>query len=134
MPTSKTRRRRQRSDGKKKKKDAGRFKSATKRRKVDGNYKIIKSKPRIQPQKQQKEWEIYSLNGCPYCSMAKGELEKRNIPHKYIEFEKLSDGEKEQIMDRINAVQKGFNTYPRIFNADGVFIGGYSNLLSHLKN
>ena len=133
MPTSKTRRRRQRSnDGKKKKKD-GRQRSGGKRRKVDGNYKI-KSKPRTQVQKQQKEWEIYSLNGCPYCSMAKGELEKRNIPHKYIEFEKLSDGEKEQIMDRINAVQQGFNTYPRIFNADGVFIGGYSNLLSHLKN
>jgi glutaredoxin len=121
---------------KKKKKD-GRSRSAGKRRKVDGNYKIkIKSKPRTQTQQQQKqkEWEIYSLNGCPYCSMAKGELEKRNIPHKYIEFEKLSDGEKEQIIDRMNAVQPGFNTYPRIFNSDGVFIGGYSNLLSHLKN
>ena len=131
MP-SKTRRR-------KKKKD-GRSRSGGKRRKVDGNYKI-KSKFRTQSQSQQqkqkqkqKDWEIYSLNGCPYCSMANGELEKRNIPHKYIEFEKLSDGEKEQIMDRINAVQPGFNTYPRIFNADGVFIGGYSNLLSHLKN
>lgn len=131
MP-SKTRRnnttRRQRS-----KKGKQRSGGGGKRRKVDGNYKI-KSKPRTQVQKQHKEWEIYSLNGCPYCSMAKGELEKRNIPHKYIEFEKLSDGEKEQIMDRINAVQQGFNTYPRIFNADGVFIGGYSNLLSHLKN
>ena len=131
MP-SKIRRRRQKSDGKKKKKDG----RSQKRRKVDGNYKIIKSKPRTQSQQQQKqkEWVIYSLNGCPYCSMAKGELEKRNIPHKYIEFEKLSDGEKEQIIDRMNAVQPGFNTYPRIFNADGVFIGGYSNLLSHLKN
>lgn len=121
--SSKTRRRKKKKDGR-----------SRKRRKVDGNYKI-KNRSRTQSQTQkQKDWEIYSLDGCPYCSMANGELEKRNIPHKYIEFEKLSDNEKEQIMDRINAVQPGFNTYPRIFNADGVFIGGYSNLLSHLKN
>ena len=133
MPSKTRRSNTTRRQNGKKKKNRQKSGGGGKRRKVDGNYKI-KSKPRTQVQKQQKEWEIYSLNGCPYCSMAKEELEKRNIPYKYIEFEKLSDGEKEQIMDRINAVQQGFNTYPRIFNADGVFIGGYSNLLSHLKN
>lgn len=133
MPSKTRRSNTTRRQNGKKKKNRQKSGGGGKRRKVDGNYKI-KSKPRTQVQKQQKEWEIYSLNGCPYCSMAKEELEKRNIPHKYIEFEKLSDGEKEQIMDRINAVQQGFNTYPRIFNADGVFIGGYSSLVSHLKN
>ena len=125
--------RRKRSDGKKgrKKSRDGKKNAVTKKRKIDGNYKIVKKSRGARKSDGGKgKWTIYSLRGCPYCDMAKEELNKRNISHDYKEFASLDDNEKSDVMKKLN----GFQTYPRIFDDKGKFIGGYQDMLTHLKN
>jgi glutaredoxin len=119
--------RRKKSDGKKGKKS--RDGKRVVKRKIDGNYKIKKRSVKKSDGGKGK-WTIYSLKGCPYCEMAKEELDKRNISHDYKEFALLDGNERSEVEKKLN----GFMTYPRIFDDKGKFIGGYRDMLTHLKN
>lgn len=123
MPVSKKkrqeRRRRERSKGR-----------SIKKRKVDGNYKIMSPK-----KTSQKKWIVYSLKGCPYCTMAVDFLTRNKQPCEYKVFATLSDQQKEQVMEKINAAGKeGFSTYPRIVDSSGNFIGGYKDMVAKFND
>lgn len=123
--------RRKKSDGKGKKGKNRSRSSVTKKRKIDGNYKIVKRSRGVKRSDGGKgKWTIYSLRGCPYCDMAREELEKRNISHDYKEFALLDGEKRSEIEKKLN----GFMTYPRVFDDKGKFIGGYRDMLTHLKN
>ena len=141
MPLVLSRKRRKTKDGQKRK-DGQKSKEKEKRskkRKVDGNYKIkLRSVKKRAADGGQKKWTVYSLRGCPYCTMAVDDLKKMNQPCEYIEYAKLSPQQKEAVVEKINAAGKdGFSTYPRIVDPEGKFIGGYKDMLdklTHLKN
>lgn len=68
-------------------------------------------------------YEVYGIDGCPYCEAAKKLLREESLPHQY---HRVDDSEKSAFMD-----DRGFagrdRTFPRIWR-DGVLVGGYSEL------
>lgn len=65
--------------------------------------------------------QIYTKNGCPYCSRAKALLESKGLGFR--EFDVTRDEALEREMVR----RSGRRTVPQIF-IDGVPIGGYDDL------
>jgi glutaredoxin 3 len=69
---------------------------------------------------------VYSKKPCPYCEQAKNLLSKKNI--KYTELDVLSP----DVLDQLRDIVPGVKTVPQIF-IDGKYIGGYTELVEHLK-
>lgn len=65
---------------------------------------------------------IYSKSNCKYCDMAKDIL-----PCRYIEYLNPPT----DVVQRLKE-ETGQNTYPFIFDSDGFFVGGYSELKDSL--
>lgn len=73
-----------------------------------------------------KKVELYSIDNCPYCDAAKSLLSSHNF--NVIEYN-LTNNENA----KFELVKKtAHRTFPQIF-IDGVFIGGYTDLKSHLS-
>ena len=68
-------------------------------------------------------WEVYTLEGCPYCEKAVKLLNKNKQIVLEKEFLKLTPKQKELVEKRQGRVHE---TFPRIFNPN--FIGGYDDL------
>lgn len=71
--------------------------------------------------------EVYYKENCSYCSLAKGLLEEKKLPAKYIKLEKTED---------VEALKQRFpsaRTVPVVV-IDGEFIGGYHQLSSLLES
>lgn len=69
---------------------------------------------------------VWSKDACPFCVQAKALLESRGI-----EFEERNvsqDWTKEQLLEAVPTAR----TLPQIF-LDGVHIGGFTDLRSHLR-
>lgn len=69
--------------------------------------------------------EIYSKNGCIYCSKAKQHFASKNMP--YTEYDVMAEGVKDSLKTRL---PEGFvlRQVPQIF-IDDVHIGGYSDMM-----
>ncbi len=121
----------------------------SRKRQVDGNYKIKKRK---------QLWTIYGLQGCPYCDDAKKLLKERKIRFHYKIFADLQPEEQKRIEDDIKKYRKKEDnkkteecsssgcsigkcqkptkgskfgmTFPRIFDDKGNFRGGYNDVES----
>ena len=68
---------------------------------------------------------IYTTATCPYCKMAKGLLEQRNIPYE----ERRVEFGSEEIVELIKKTHH--RTVPQIFFGEE-FIGGYDELQQYL--
>lgn len=128
-------RRRKRSNNNKKKKSP--LTKNSKKRKVQGNYKIKRSKVVKKVVKDgttynNEKWIIYYLQGCPCCVEAKDLLKKLHKQVEYIEFERLLPEEKFKITKIIKEQNPKFEmTFPRIFkvvNQRYQFMGGNTDL------
>ena len=73
---------------------------------------------------------VYSKTGCPFCSLLKMELGKRNIA--FTEFDLTDDSLRKEFYDKV-----GVSTVPQVFLTDGPVsltepsgrrIGGYSEV------
>ena len=75
-----------------------------------------------------KKIEIYTMDHCPYCDMAKALLNQRGISYEE-HFVDRSDSEK-----RLELVQKsrGMKTLPQIY-VEGEILGGYTELAKQDK-
>lgn len=66
---------------------------------------------------------IWTKNGCPYCDMAKYELQLRGID--YEERNIQDNWTKDQLLEMVPNAR----TVPQIF-IDNIYIGGYTELMS----
>lgn len=71
--------------------------------------------------------EVYSKDGCPYCTKAKELLKKRGLA--FTEHKVGGDVTKEMIQERVGSP---IRTVPQIF-IDDKHIGGYTELAAHLS-
>lgn len=71
--------------------------------------------------------EVYSKNGCSYCTAAMTLLKQKNI--QFLEKKLDINFTKEQLLEMYPTAK----TFPVIV-VDGYNIGGYSNLVEHLKS
>jgi len=72
---------------------------------------------------------VYTLVGrvdCPYCSKAMGLLRDSGI---VVQYYSLNDSK--WVLDLFK--KSGMRTVPQIWDRDGNYIGGYSELKTHLK-
>jgi glutaredoxin len=110
----------------KKKKKKSQQKSKTKKhllrslfkKKGDGRKSKGSTKFKFKP-----VWEVYTLEGCPYCEKAVNLLNKNKQIVKVKEFAKLTPKQKEVVNKRQG---RDFQTFPRIFNKE--FVGGFTDL------
>ncbi|XP_075163498.1 uncharacterized protein LOC142236126 [Haematobia irritans] len=63
---------------------------------------------------------IFSKSSCPYCSMAKDQFKKLNVPYHVVELDQRNDCSDIQ---NVLGEMTGARTVPRCF-IDGTFIGG----------
>lgn len=136
VPRFLSRRRKRSNNNKKKKKSPTKI---SKKRKVQGNYKIKRSKDAKKVVKDgtannnnNEKWIIYYLQGCPCCIEAKDLLKKLNKQVEYIEFKRLLPEEKLKITKIIKEQDPKFEmTFPQIFkvvNQQYQFMGGNTDL------
>jgi peroxiredoxin (alkyl hydroperoxide reductase subunit C) len=71
-------------------------------------------------------YTVISANGCTYCQKAKSTLSTAGIA--FQEFNLHNDHWVTTMMK-----QAGHKTVPQIFDADGVHIGGYTELIEYLS-
>lgn len=65
---------------------------------------------------------IYTKPNCPYCSMAKGLLNRKNIPFLEVDISKDQDA-------RQFVISEGHKTVPQIYFGKNLFVeGGYTGL------
>jgi len=78
-------------------------------------------------------YTIYGAAWCPYCRRAKILLHHCNLPFDYIDIDSVggSSGVNDMLVDE-GLIPKDYKTIPKVFN-NGVFLGGYSDLLEKLK-
>lgn len=69
---------------------------------------------------------VYSKKPCPYCEQAKSLLTRKNISYKEL------DVTRPEVLDQLRELVPGAKTVPQIF-IDGTYIGGYTDLVEHLK-
>ena len=69
---------------------------------------------------------IYGTNTCPYCALAKDELDLRNIPYEFINLKEIGKTAKE-------VTGRDVKTVPQIY-LNGEYIGGYDELMIALGN
>ena len=69
---------------------------------------------------------VYSKKPCPYCEQAKSLLTRKNIAFKEL------DVTRPEVLDQLRELVPGAKTVPQIF-IDGTYIGGYTDLVDHLK-
>lgn len=69
---------------------------------------------------------VYSKKPCPYCEQAKSLLTRKNISYKEL------DVMRPEVLDQLRELVPGAKTVPQIF-IDGTYIGGYTDLVDHLK-
>ena len=98
------------------------------KRYVNGNYRIIKGKLKKVLKKQ---WKIYSKNGCSFCEKAENFMKEKNYIYDYTDFSLLPDIQQDEILKNIEKQRPGFETFPRIFDPEGYFVGGYSDLVAY---
>ena len=67
----------------------------------------------------QTKYTMYYLEGCPYSMKAEALLKLKNI-----EYIKKTDLNMEQLKEKFGSSA----TFPRIYNSDSKFIGGYTEL------
>ena len=134
VPRFLSRRRKRSNNNKKKKKTPTKI---SKKRKVQGNYKIKRSKDAKKVVKDDnnnnnEKWIIYYLQGCPCCIEAKDLLKKLNKQVEYIEFKQLLPEKKLKITKIIKEQDPKFEmTFPQIFkvvNQQYQFMGGKTDL------
>lgn len=68
---------------------------------------------------------LYTKKSCPYCYRAKELLEKKGEPFREIE---VTETNRKNIYKKIDKKTKKYRFFPIIFNPEGTFIGGYSEL------
>jgi glutaredoxin 3 len=69
---------------------------------------------------------VYSKKPCPYCEQAKSLLTRKNISYREL------DVTRPEVLDQLRELVPGAKTVPQIF-IDGTHIGGYTELVEHLK-
>ena len=69
---------------------------------------------------------VYSKKPCPYCEQAKSLLTRKEIPYRELDITRPD------VLDQIRELVPGVKTVPQIF-IDGKYIGGYTDLVEHLK-
>ena len=69
---------------------------------------------------------VYSKKPCPYCEQAKSLLTRKNITFKEL------DVTRPEVLDQLRELVPGAKSVPQIF-IDGAYIGGYTDLVDHLK-
>jgi len=69
---------------------------------------------------------VYGKSNCPWCARAKEELELRSIPFDYIDLKEFGKTAKE-------VTGRDVKTVPQIY-IEGVYVGGYEQLMEHLNN
>ncbi len=75
--------------------------------------------------------DVYSLNNCRFCALAKAELIEKGLDYnEYVNSEENDSISRKKIREQTNTEYKFF---PRIF-VDDKFIGGYRELQLYLKN
>jgi len=74
-------------------------------------------------------WVIYKKDGCPACSSALDKFKNAGISPEVI------DGPSNEHLWKNTAVKDGtpWKTWPKIYNPDGKFIGGNSDLDDAIK-
>ena len=71
-------------------------------------------------------YTIYSKPNCSYCLQAKQLLEMEQLP---FEYKNLGT---HYSLDELMTLSPDAKSFPQVFK-DGVLIGGYSELVEHLK-
>lgn len=71
-------------------------------------------------------YTIYSKPNCSYCLQAKQLLEMEQLP---FEYKNLGT---HYSLDELMTLSPDAKSFPQVFK-DGVLIGGYSELVKHLK-
>ena len=69
---------------------------------------------------------VYSKKPCPYCEQAKSLLTRKNISYREL------DVTRPEVLDQLRELVPGAKTVPQIF-IEGTYIGGYTDLVEHLK-
>lgn len=69
---------------------------------------------------------VHSVSNCAYCEKAKDYLKSKNLKYEEISYDKSTDTDK--IMNLVE--NTNWSTFPQIF-IDGLFIGGYMQLLEY---
>jgi len=65
---------------------------------------------------------LYALSTCPFCQMTKQFLKKHNIPFDFVDVDLLSEAEKEQTVQKVQAIS-GRRAFPVIVIEDEVIVG-----------
>jgi len=73
-----------------------------------------------------KKWKVYTLKGCGACQKTKDLLKSKGVSYVEIDGPSNVDLWKNELKGR------EYNYYPKIFNPQGEFIGGYQELSSLL--
>ena len=71
-------------------------------------------------------YTIYSKPNCSYCLQAKQLLEMEQLPFKYKNLGTHYS------LDELMTLSPDAKSFPQVFK-DGVLIGGFNNLVEHLK-
>jgi glutaredoxin len=70
---------------------------------------------------------VWSKENCPQCVQAKKLLDSKGITYEERKIGK--DWTKEQLLESVPAAR----SVPQILDSDGQLIGGYNDLVEHLK-
>jgi len=74
-------------------------------------------------------YTVVTSDGCTFCDQAKEVLLEKGVP--YQEFN-ITTSESRWVLTILNKV--GYRTVPQIFDDSGGYIGGYTELVSHLNS
>ena len=67
---------------------------------------------------------LYGKNNCPFCQMAKDEMDMRGIPYEYVDLQAIGKSAKE-------VTGRDVKTVPQIY-LNGEYVGGYDELMEAL--
>ncbi len=69
-----------------------------------------------------KKITLYALSTCPFCRMAKGYFDKRDIEYEGIDVDMLNEKEKEETIQEVQKIS-GRRAFPVIVIGEEVIVG-----------